>query len=266
MRNGRGEARAAGRALSLVAELRRRRVLRVSDAAAELGVARSTAHRLLSALVAHGFAVQDRRRAYRPGPFLTGAGSETAQPALGWAAQPLLVRCGEALGETVSLMVLEGNAVKFTDCAEGLRPLRVGSRVGMLLPAHVTAGGKVLLADLPRERVVALYPRGAAASTGAHTHTAMALPALLRELGTTRRRGYGLNVDESEQGISAVAVGVRDPDGATGAALAVAMPSARFDRRRVPALVERLNATAERIRAGLAGEHAAGRPRGRSGT
>ena len=251
MRNGRDEAQAARRALSLAAELRRRRVLRVSDAAAELGVARSTAHRLLSALVSQGFAVQDGRRAYRPGPFLTGAGA--APPALGWAAHPLLVECGEAFGETVSLMVLEGNAVKFTDCAEGLRPLRVGSRVGMLLPAHVTAGGKVLLADLPRERVVALYPRGAAASTGAHTHTAMSLPALLRELGTTRRRGYGLNIDESEHGISAVAVPVRDEDSATSAALAVAMPSARFERRRVPTLLERLRATAERIRAGLAG-------------
>jgi DNA-binding IclR family transcriptional regulator len=226
-------------------------VLRVSDAALQLGVARSTAHRLLSALVAQGFAVQDGRRAYRPGPSLTDP-PEAPWPAS--AAHRRLVDCRDALGEMISLMVLEGNAVRFIDSVEGLHQLRVASRLGQLLPAHVTAGGKVLLAELPRSEIAALYPRGAAASTGTGRHTGMPLPALLRELQTTRRRGYGLNIDESEQGISAVAVCVRDADRATRAALAVAMPSARFDRRRVRPLVATLLTTARRIEAGAASE------------
>ena len=55
------------------------------------------------------------------------------------------------LGETCHLMVLEGNGVRFIDSVEGKHVLRVGSRVGRLLPANRTSGGKALLAEpLPR--------------------------------------------------------------------------------------------------------------------
>ncbi|MFG1821806.1 IclR family transcriptional regulator C-terminal domain-containing protein [Microbispora bryophytorum] len=57
-------------------------------------------------------------------------------------------------------MVLQGNGVRFVDGVEGPQALHVGSRIGMLLPAHVTSGGKALLAELPDEELRALYPRG----------------------------------------------------------------------------------------------------------
>ncbi len=47
--------------------------LRLKDAAEELGIAPSTAHRLLAMLVYRGFAVQDERRMYHPGSAM-GAG------------------------------------------------------------------------------------------------------------------------------------------------------------------------------------------------
>ncbi|WP_237305092.1 IclR family transcriptional regulator C-terminal domain-containing protein [Streptomyces qaidamensis] len=36
----------------------------------------------------------------------------------------------------------------------------MGQRTGALLAAHVTSGGKALLAELPPERLRALYPSG----------------------------------------------------------------------------------------------------------
>ena len=47
--------------------------LRLKDAADELDIAPSTAHRLLAMLVYRGFAVQDEKRMYHPGPAM-GAG------------------------------------------------------------------------------------------------------------------------------------------------------------------------------------------------
>lgn len=58
----------ADNALRLVVLLRDVGAVRLSDAAAELGVANSTAHRLLAMLVYRGFAVQDEHRIYHPGP------------------------------------------------------------------------------------------------------------------------------------------------------------------------------------------------------
>jgi DNA-binding IclR family transcriptional regulator len=57
-------------------------------------------------------------------------------------------------------MVLEGNGTRFLDGVEGPQALRVSFRTGTLLPAHVTSGGKALLAELPPERLRALYPHG----------------------------------------------------------------------------------------------------------
>jgi DNA-binding IclR family transcriptional regulator len=54
-------------ALQLLLILKRDGVLRVSEAAAELGVARSTAHRLISMLRFRGFVEQARDRTYRAG-------------------------------------------------------------------------------------------------------------------------------------------------------------------------------------------------------
>jgi DNA-binding IclR family transcriptional regulator len=127
-------------------------------------------------------------------------------------------------------MVLEGNGVRFIDGVEGMHVLRVGSPVGMLLPAHRTSGGKALLAELSREELRALYPRDLPGDP------ATARATLERQLATIRRRGYATNLGESERGIAAVGACVRDASRRAVAALAVAMPSARCPRARLPDL------------------------------
>src|SRR5262245_16799298 len=144
---------AAGNALRTVSLLHERGELRVAEVADHLGVARSTAHRVLAMLVFHGFAEQDRRKVYLPGPALRAiSGSAAPPPDLITVAHPHLQRLAASVGETVHLMVLDGNGTRFVDGVEGPHALRVGSRTGNLLPAHVTSGGKTLLAELPPER------------------------------------------------------------------------------------------------------------------
>ena len=102
---------AAGNALRVVRLLHELDELRVMDVADRLGVARSTAHRILAMLVFEGFAVQDRHKVYRPGPALQAIrGSQAAPPPdLITIAHPHLRRLADAVRETTHLMVLEGN-------------------------------------------------------------------------------------------------------------------------------------------------------------
>jgi DNA-binding IclR family transcriptional regulator len=204
--------------------------LRLSDAAARLGVAKSTAHRMLAMLMLHGLAEQDSRRIYRPGPVLRRIGGPSGPPpGLITAAHPVLRRLAAALRETTHLMVLEGNGVRFVDGVEGPQTLRVGPRTGMLLPAHATSGGKALLAELPHDQLAALYPRGLPrGDTSALTDYAQ----LCRELAAVRRRGYGSNSEESERGVSAIGAVIRDRGGRAAGAIAVAAPSSRCPRSR----------------------------------
>ena len=131
--------------LQLVAE---RQALRVSEAADLLGVARSTAHRLLSALRRRDFLMQDKPNgAYHPGPALHAIGmAAISRLDVRRIAQPVLEQLRDKTKETASIAVLEGTMIRFVECYEGLSTVRVGSRAGVVRHAHASAVGKAILA------------------------------------------------------------------------------------------------------------------------
>ncbi|MFF0013156.1 IclR family transcriptional regulator [Streptomyces sp. NPDC005374] len=237
---------AAGNALRAVRLLHEHGELRVMDVADQLGVARSTAHRILAMLVFEGFAEQDRHKAYRPGPALRAIrGSRAAPPPdLITLARPRLQHLADTVRETTHLMVLEGNGTRFLDGVEGPQTLRVGHRVGSLLPAHMTSGGKALLAELPAERLRALYPNGL---PGAGTKAPDDVERLMALLATIRRTGWASNLQESEPGVAAVGACVRDRTGTAVAAVAVAAPSIRCTKGRLAELARPLLLMAQDI-------------------
>lgn len=214
----------ADNVLRLLRMLRERGELRVAEAAGTLGVAPSTAHRLLATLRQHEFAVQDRRHVYLPGPALAAIGTAAPRADLRTVIHRLLRDVTARCQETAHFMVLEGNGVRFIDGVEGSRSLRCGTRIGLLMPAHVTSGGKALLAELPGDNLRRLYPHGLPPWDRKAITT---MPALARELAGVRRRGYATNNEESEAGISAVGRCVLDRDGRAVGAVVIAVPSAR---------------------------------------
>jgi DNA-binding IclR family transcriptional regulator len=234
------------KALTVLRLLRDRGPTGVSELGAELDVARSTAHRILGTLMHHGFVEQDRlTRAYRLGPFLTGLGVETAATvALRDLAMPHLLELSRAFRETVQLMVLEGANSRFVDGVSGDRPLNTTVRAGTIIPAHATAGGKVLLAELTDDDVRSLFRAGLEGITG---RTIPTMPKLLHQLAAIRERGYSVNDGESEDGISAVAVTVRRASGTAAAAIALSMPSVRMHSENVPTMVNELRECAAAI-------------------
>ena len=86
-------------------------------------------------------------------------------------ALPFLEGLVHDTGETGHLAVLDGGEAIYIERVEARRALRVPSAIGRGYPAHATNLGKVLLADLPPERVEAIVgERGLAAYTP-HTIT-----------------------------------------------------------------------------------------------
>jgi DNA-binding IclR family transcriptional regulator len=246
-----GAITSVDRALQILELLGENQVLRVMDVADRLGVARSTAHRLLTALLRRGFVVQDATKAYHRGPAFTAAGFGP-KPAVILRAlvRPYLEALAEQVDETCHLAVLEGNGVRFIDGVESGQVLRIGNRLGMLLPADTTAAGKSLLAELSVGDFFALYPRGL---PGRRTEIAKRT-GLQRELATVRRRGYATNLEESEPGVTAVAIAVKDASGLAVASIAVSCPSARCFRGRVEVFVDALRVGARHVEAALAAE------------
>lgn len=234
------------KALQVLLLLRGRGQLRVTEVSDDLGVARSTAHRLLSTLTRRGFLTRDPlTRTYRSGRVLIEIGLAAVEGFdIRPQARPHLEALSAGLRETVNLMVLEGGSCRFLDGVAGDRGLVTRVRTGTVLPAHTTSGGKVLLAELPFDRVVALFSAGMAKMT---ENTIVDHQRLRVELEKIHAEGYAVNSGETEPGISAVAVPVRDLDRRAVAALAVSLPSIRLHPSDVPDLVAALRATAADI-------------------
>src|SRR4051812_4624988 len=228
MRNPGERASSVDNALRLLQLVGERKVIRVAEAAETLGTARSTAHRLLTALRRHGFVLQDKPNGvYRPGPVL----NEIGLAAIGGidirrVARPVIEDLRERTQETISLSLLEGRDIRFIDCVESPRAVRVGSRTGVVLPANCTAGGKSLLAAMSAAELDRRY---SGHELPARTSTSVAdWEGLMGELSEIRRTGYALNLEEGESGICAVGAAMRDLTGAPLAAIAAVIPASRM--------------------------------------
>jgi DNA-binding IclR family transcriptional regulator len=218
--------------------------LGVSEAALELGVAPSTAYRLLSTLRYRGFVIQGRDRTYRAGPALEEmVSSRMSRTNLAEVALPSLQALRDETDETTHLMVLVGRQVRIIASVESTQVLRVGSRVGAMLPAHYASGGRLLLAELTADELDQLYPREGVPAAGL---SSTALTSIRRDLGRCRKLGYAVNNGQSERGICAIGMLVRDADGPVGA-LSVSIPTVRYRPAAVPQIVDALSRAAEAI-------------------
>ncbi|PXY25202.1 IclR family transcriptional regulator [Prauserella sp. PE36] len=236
-------------ALRILLLLGERSELRLTEVADYLGVASSTAHRLLAMLHYRGFIRQDRRsKAYVPGTALTGvAFSILQQFDVRQTLRPFLEELNGETGETVHIATLDGTTVRFIDAIESPRAVRVASRLGRSLPANCTSTGKAMLASLSTERLHQLYPDEEL--PGLTEHSIRSRSALERELAGIRRRGYATSSEESEEGVSSVSVAFPAEHSALRLSFNTAMPVGRVKRPEIKRIAELMRATVDRAAA-----------------
>lgn len=220
--------------------------LRMTEISRQLGVATSTAHRLLAMLQYRGFVRQDNAtRGYLPGPTLDGLAFDVLKRLdVRTRARPVLERLAADVQETIHLGRLVGNQVHFIDSVDSPRGLRVVGRVGQSLPAHCTSTGKALLAELTDEEVLQLYPEERLVTLTADSIATRA--SLLEALAQVRELGFARNAGEAEEGVASIAVALhatRSPRVAINAAV----PASRMSDAILESLVGRLKDAAEEL-------------------
>jgi IclR family acetate operon transcriptional repressor len=232
-------------ALQILMLLVNRTELRLTDVGNFLGVASSTAHRLLAMLQYRGLIRQDpRSKAYRAGPSLDLlAFSVLRSLDVRDRARPVLEKLNADLQETVHLGRLEGTEVDFVASIESSQALRVSNRLGVAMPAHCTSTGKALLAALSAEELDQLYPD--AQLTRMTRHSIMSVAVLKAELATVRSRGYAISNEEGEEGVISIAVPLRDGSFALNASV----PVSRMTKDLRRTVLKKLSAAAAEIEA-----------------
>ena len=129
-----------------------------------------TTHRLVRTLVDLGYVHQRPSRAYSLGLRLAGLGEQAVQLFAGWA-MPFLRELVDELGESANMAVLEGDHIVYAAQVPGRHAMRMFTEVGHAAPAHCTAAGKAILAQLPPEQAVALVSPSRMQPRTAHTIT-----------------------------------------------------------------------------------------------
>ena len=218
----------------------------VTEVAAELGVHKSTAFRLVAALESRGFVEQlaDRGK-YRLGfGVVRLAGAAAAQLDIARQGRPICEALAADLQETVNIAILDGDRAVNVSQARGPAALSTHNWVGQGTPLHATSSGKVLLAyasDAVRKDVLSReLPR--------YTPATISDPEVLRQhLDLIVDQGWAATAEEYEVGLNALAAPVRGADGDVFAALSVSGPSFRIDSEDFPKLARRVLSGAEEL-------------------
>jgi IclR family transcriptional regulator, KDG regulon repressor len=202
----------------------------ISDLAKQLGLAKSTVHRLAATLIGEGMLEQNEQDGkYRLGLRLFELGAMVRRKMdVTDEAKSYLKSLAEKTGETLHLAVLDHRAVLYINIIESQRAIRMGYKIGTRAPLHCTAVGKALMAFQPQDVIEAVIAHGLPART---SHTITDAQAFRRELATVRARGYALEDEEIEAGLRSIAAAVRNYSGNVVAAIGIAGPAHRVTRK-----------------------------------
>jgi IclR family acetate operon transcriptional repressor len=202
--------------------------LGVTEVAVATGLTPSTAHRLLVTLVDCGYASQDPRSArYRLGGRVAELAARVPDRfgELRAAARPQLEALRGATGETANLVVPSDRDVIYVDQVEGTQSVRMFTEPGRRVPAHTTGAGKAILAQHDASEIARLYP----GPLETPTRRTLATPAeLAADLARARDRGYAVDDQEHEIGVSCIAAAIVDEKGRALGALSISGPSPRI--------------------------------------
>ena len=249
MVNGTSEAPASvqsvDRALTILGILARLGEAGVTEIAAELGVHKSTAFRLVATLESHGMVEQNEDRGkYRLGVgVLRLAGATTARLDVVQEARPICRKLAGDSGETVNIAVLSDRSALYLDQVAGQSALQSHNWVGQHIPLHATSNGKVLLSGLSADEVDSRLPKLPSYTSDTVTSRAR----LRRELAEVRDQGYAVAVDELEVGLTAIAAPIRNAHGDVIASLSVSGPTFRLSEPRVKELVPVVQDAADEV-------------------
>ena len=226
---------------------------------------KATLHRILATLSREGLLRHDPfTKTYRLGLRLLELAHEVWNDFdLRLAAQDELIRLRNVVRESVQLAVLDASNVVLIAVEDAGRDGHHGSKVGMKLPMHATALGKVILAYLDPAQQLDLLARDPLLSCTPATLVNMV--HLRKELDLTRARGYALEADEYEMGTAAVAAPVFDIEGRPVGAVAVVAKSDRLGAADAHALSSTLIGAARTISHNAGGQLMSIEPRMMSG-
>ncbi|SNS03744.1 IclR family transcriptional regulator [Actinomadura mexicana] len=226
--------------------------LPASAIARSLGLPRSSAYHLLTAMAEDGFVTsipEERRWGLGVAAFEIGSAYLRHEP-LERLARPLLRRLVDRVGEIAQLGVLHGAETLYLLKEQPPRHATLVTDVGVRMPAQLTASGRSILAHLPPAQVRALFPGRFVDRTGRGPAT---LHDLRRTLAGDARRGWAVEDGHITEGFASIAACAFDHTGHPTAAITVTFRREDHPEPARPALAAQVRGTAAALTTRLTG-------------
>lgn len=214
--------------------------LGVTEIANQIDINKSSVYRILSTLVQYGYVEQDPETGkYKLGyKFLEISSKLLESIDLRAEARMYLQELENETNEVIHLVVYDQGEVVYIEKLDGSETLRMHSKVGKRAPMHCTSVGKAILAHLPSNTVLDILER-----KGLPMHTDKTITNkedFLLELKSVRQKGYALDLEENENGITCIAVPIFDHMGNAIAAVSISGPTIRMTEERLEQLQSRM--------------------------
>lgn len=244
--------KSVGRALDIITLVSAKKGgLGVTEIAKQIDINKSSVYRILSTLVQYGYIEQDEETGrYKLGyKFLDISSKLLESIDLRTEARPFLLDLERDTNEVIHLVVWDQGEVVYIEKLEGNETLRMHSKVGKRAPMHCTSVGKAILAHLPINVVLDIIER-----KGLPIHTDKTITnkeEFLQELIKVKQKGYALDLEENEYGITCMAVPIFDHLGKVLASVSISGPTMRMTNERLEQLKVKMIEAGRKISARL---------------
>ena len=231
-KNSRGRSiKSVKTTFNIIEALRDQRSVRLTELAGDVGVSKTTAYHHLATLREIGY-VKKHEGEYRLTLLFLHLGEQTqASNRIYQNAKSTVDELAEACDEKVQLVVEENGYAFYLYKAQGEQAVGRDFHVGQRDLLHHSAGGKAILAHLPKNRVEQIIAQRSLPSLTRHTITDR--EELFAALETIRERGYSLNLEEEVNGVHAIGAPILGADGEILASLSISGPMTRLPEDRL---------------------------------
>lgn len=201
----------------------------LTDLCREVGLNKTTVHRILNSLLYMGYVQQDEQTAHYRLSFKIWdiANQFMGKIDLVEEARPHLKELAAITGETVHLVQLDGTYAIYIAKEESESSVRLVSMVGKRIPLTCSGVGKALLADMTDEEIRQIWNHSDKKPLTPHTITNF--ETLMNEIHLIRQRGYATDNEENELGIRCIAATIINTNRSPQYAFSISAPSHRMD-------------------------------------
>ncbi|ASQ12687.1 helix-turn-helix domain-containing protein [Sinorhizobium meliloti] len=211
-----------------------------ADITRAMSLPKSTAHGLLGVMTELRLLVRNQDGTFRLGPRpMRWANGFLSEMDIVSIFRDYFASDTTLTSYTVTLTVLDGDEVVYIGCRNSDQPLGHTFRIGMRLPAPFTATGKILLSELPEDKLEALF--SSSFPPPISSRSVKNLTLLRQELADIRTRGFSVDDGQIREGMICIGTAVRDYTGSAVAGIAISL----LESETTPAIIESLG---EKIR------------------